>query len=60
VSTFVVPDGFLVPGAEYGVAIGTVSEKRNISFVETTFTTGGESKATNDRGVDPALAALVR
>src|SRR2546430_10108550 len=60
VSTFVVPDGFLMPGTEYGVAIGTVSEKGNISFVETTFTTGGESKATNGRGVDSGLAALVR
>jgi hypothetical protein len=39
VSTFAVPDGFLRPGTEYKLAIGTVSQAGNISFVETTFTT---------------------
>ena len=41
VSTFAVPDGFLLPGTEYLLAIGTVSEKGNSSFVETTFATAG-------------------
>jgi hypothetical protein len=36
-----VPEGFLRPGTEYQLAIGTVSDRGNISFVETTFTTGG-------------------
>jgi len=36
---FAVPDGFLRPGTEYQLGIGTVSDKGNISFVETTFTT---------------------
>ena len=40
VSTFAVPDGFLFPGTEYVLAIGTVAEKGNIAFVETSFTTG--------------------
>ena len=40
-STFAVPDGFLRPGTEYQLAIGTVSDDGNISFVETTFTTAG-------------------
>jgi len=39
VTTFAVPDGFLRPGTEYQLAIGTVSHSGNISFVETTFTT---------------------
>ena len=38
-STFRVPDGFLTSGTEYDLAIGTVSEADNISFVETSFTT---------------------
>jgi hypothetical protein len=41
VATFAVPDGFLRPGMEYQLAIGTVSDEGNISFVETTFTTVG-------------------
>jgi len=41
VATFGVPDGFLRPGTEYKLAIGTVSAKGNISFVETTFATAG-------------------
>jgi hypothetical protein len=38
-ATFSVPDGFLLPGTEYKLAIGTVSAEGNISFVETTFRT---------------------
>ena len=36
---FAVPDGFLRPGTEYDLGIGTVSEAGNVSFVETSFTT---------------------
>jgi hypothetical protein len=39
VTTFAVPDGFLVPGTKYQLEIGTVAEEGNISFIETTFTT---------------------
>ena len=39
---FTVPNGFLVPGMEYQLGIGTVAEKGNISFVESTFTTSGK------------------
>lgn len=39
--SFAVPDGFLQPGAEYKVSIGTVAEGGNRSFVETAFTTAG-------------------
>ncbi len=39
VTTFAVPDGFLRPGTEYRLGLGTVTDKGNISFVETTFTT---------------------
>lgn len=42
VATFVVPDGFLLPGTEYQLGIGTVTEEGNVSFVETTFTTAGK------------------
>ena len=38
-TSFDVPDGFLAPGTEYELAIGTVSAAGNISFVETSFTT---------------------
>jgi hypothetical protein len=37
--TFVVPEGFLRPGLEYQLAIGTVADDGNTSFVESTFTT---------------------
>ena len=40
-ATFAVPDGFLLPGTEYQLSIGTVTEEGNTSFVETTFTTAG-------------------
>ncbi len=39
-----VPDGFLLPGKEYKIAIGTVTEEGNASFVETTFTTTGKGE----------------
>jgi hypothetical protein len=38
-SRFVVPNGFLFPAKKYELGIGAVSDKGNISFVETTFTT---------------------
>ena len=38
-SSFKVPNGFLKPGTEYQLGIGTVGEEGNTSFVETTFTT---------------------
>lgn len=38
---FTVPDGFLQPGLEYQLAIGTVADDGNASFVESTFTTAG-------------------
>ena len=42
VTRFAVPDGLLLPGIEYELSIGTVTEQGNISFVETTFTTRGK------------------
>ena len=42
VTAFGVPAGLLRPGMEYKVAIGTVSGRGNISFVETTFATAGK------------------
>jgi hypothetical protein len=38
-TTFAVPEGFLLPGKEYKIAIGTVTDEGNTSFVETSFTT---------------------
>ena len=40
-TTFAVPDGFLLPGTQYELAIGAVTHNGNISFVETSFTTAG-------------------
>ncbi len=37
-----VPDGLLLPGTEYKLAIGTVSDDGNSSFVETDFETAGD------------------
>ncbi len=42
VNSFIVPQGFLLPGMEYQLGIGTVTGEGNITFVETTFTTIGE------------------
>ena len=39
-TSFAVPDGFLTPGKKYTLAIGAVTREGNITFVETTFTTG--------------------
>lgn len=39
VTTFAVPPGFLLPGREYMLGLGTVTEGGNASYVETTFTT---------------------
>src|SRR5262245_42165677 len=41
-TTFSVPDGFLVPGREYDLGVGTVSKDGNVSFVETSFTTAAK------------------
>jgi hypothetical protein len=41
-TTFSVPDGFLRPGTEYKLAVGTVSKEGNTSLVETSFTTAGK------------------
>ncbi len=38
-TTMAVPNGFLMPGTEYKLGIGTVTTEGNISFVETSFTT---------------------
>ncbi|MGH7527377.1 MAG: hypothetical protein ACREMX_11820, partial [Gemmatimonadales bacterium] len=42
VASFAVPNGFLVPGTEYQLGIGTVTDEGNISLVETTFQTAGK------------------
>ena len=44
VAEFSMPEGFLLPGKEYTLSIGTVSEDGNMSFVETAFTTAGEGE----------------
>lgn len=38
-TSFSVPEGFLVPGTEYKLAIGTIASNGNASFIETGFTT---------------------
>jgi len=38
-TSLIVPDGFLNPGTEYKLAIGTVGKDGNASFIETAFTT---------------------
>jgi hypothetical protein len=38
-TVFAVPNGFLMPGKEYHLGIGTVTGEGNVSFVETSFTT---------------------
>ncbi|HSD31931.1 MAG TPA: hypothetical protein VLB49_08485 [Gemmatimonadales bacterium] len=40
-TSFAVPDGFLVPGREYVLSIGTMTGEGNASYVESTFTTAG-------------------
>ena len=39
VTSFSVPDGFLLPDTEYKVAVGTVAKDGNSSFIEASFTT---------------------
>ena len=38
-----VPDGFLMPGKEYTLAVGSVSQEGNRTFVETKFRTAGRN-----------------
>ena len=38
-TSLLVPDGFLIPGMEYDLSIGTIAENGNASFIETTFKT---------------------
>lgn len=38
-TSFSVPNDFLVPGTEYEMELGTVTDEGNITFVETSFTT---------------------
>jgi hypothetical protein len=40
-TSFAVPDGFLAPGMEYVLSIGTMTSEGNTSYVESTFTTAG-------------------
>ena len=40
--TFAVPEGFLLPDTQYTLALGTVSEEGNVSFVETWFITAAQ------------------
>jgi hypothetical protein len=40
-TSFSVPDGFLAPGLEYVLSIGTMTSEGNITYVESTFTTAG-------------------
>jgi hypothetical protein len=39
VTTFAVPEGFLLPDTQYTLGLGTVSDEGNVSFVETWFIT---------------------
>ena len=57
-TSFAVPDGFLQPGMEYKIAVGTVAVGGNASFFETSFTTAGVSVSakTADAGVAVAPA----
>lgn len=40
-TSFAVPEGFLVPGGEYQLGIGTVATSGNVSYIEMDFTTAG-------------------
>ena len=50
-TSFTVPDGFLRPGTEYKLAVGTVSREGNTSLVETNFTTGGKQLSSAISGI---------
>jgi hypothetical protein len=41
-ATLAVPESFLLPGTEYKLSIGTVTDEGNMSFVETLFMTAGK------------------
>ncbi len=57
-TSFSVPDGFLNPGTAYKLAIGTVMENGNASFIETQFTTLAQNTGgAKDPGADPKKAA---
>jgi hypothetical protein len=47
-TVFTVPGGFLAPGTEYKLAIGTVSREGNRSFIETVFETGATGRRKSD------------
>ena len=40
-ASFPVPNGFLFPGTEYKMGVGTLTEEGNTTYVEATFTTAG-------------------
>ncbi len=48
---FAVPDGFLMPGLEYKMSVGTVSREGNGSFIETAFSTAGKNAAAGKEAV---------
>ena len=50
-TSFTVSDGFLAPGLEYKLAIGTVAKDGNRSFTETAFTTAAR-KVVMTEGTD--------
>ena len=52
------PDGFLLPGTEYKLAIGTVANGGNTSFIETDFTTSAQAGG-NAKGPAPSAASKV-
>ncbi len=53
-TSFAVPDGFLQPGMEYKIAVGTVAVGGNASFYETSFTTAGVSALAKTADISPA------
>ena len=53
-TSFAVPDGFLLPGLEYKIAVGTVAVGGNASFFETSFTTAGVSGLAKTADAGPA------
>lgn len=55
-TSFAVPDGFLQPGMEYKIAVGTVAVGGNASFFETSFTTVGVSASAKTADVGAAAA----
>ncbi len=49
-TSFAVPDGFLMPGLDYKISVGTVSSAGNGTFIETAFSTAGKSTAAQTAG----------